>query len=209
MLDRKIYNLMKKKYGKVASWAVWGEVGVTVKSNTDNMDWIKDGNLLRTLNTGFVFVGLNFSGTHEEGPHRCKVWRNFHSGDNRRQNDFKLRFALLKTRYWGSYITDLIKNHPDVDSDRVMNYLRENPKELEKNISSFGKEIALLGGNPVLVALGVDVYKLLKDHYGDSRKYGIVKVMHYAARIGKEKYRKEVLGVLDQVSLKNDAKCCE
>ena len=205
MLAEKIYELMKKKYGRVASWAVWGEVGDTVKSNTDNMDWIKDRNLLRALNTGFVFVGLNFSSTHEENPRRCKIWRNFHSGDNRRQNDFKLRFALLKTRYWGSYMTDLIKNHPDVDSKRVMSYLREDPKELEKNISSFEKEIAFLGENLVLVALGVDVYKLLKDHFGDSCKYEIVKVMHYAAQIGKEKYRESILNALDHVSLKTDA----
>ena len=37
------------------------------------------------------------------------VWSNFHSDDNKRQNDYKLRFALMGTHFWGSYITDVIK----------------------------------------------------------------------------------------------------
>lgn len=199
MLGIESYELMKKKYGRVASWAVWRPAGDTVKSNTDNMDWVNDNDLLDTLGTGFVFVGLNGSSTHRPSPgtQRRGAWRNFHSGDNRRQNDFKLRFALSGTRYWGSYITDLIKYYPEVDSSKVKVCLRENPKMITKNVSAFEKEISFLGEKPVLVALGVTVYKLLVKHL--EGEYNIVKVKHYAAYIRKETYREEVLKTLDKI----------
>lgn len=47
-------------------------------------------------------------------------WANFHSDDNKRQNDFKLRYALMDTPYWGSYITDVIKSHFDTISTNVV-----------------------------------------------------------------------------------------
>ena len=67
MLDRKTYNLMKKKYGKVASWAVWDEQLDKPKSNMGNMAWAKDEEkLCSELNPNFVFVGLNKSKRPDE-----------------------------------------------------------------------------------------------------------------------------------------------
>lgn len=196
MLDRKVYNQMKNSYGDVASWAVWRPAGDTVKSNTDNMDWLNDSGLLNILNTEFIFVGLNLSSTHGDDSQRGKFpWGNFHSGYSR-QNDYKLRFALSGTRYWGSYITDLIKEYPEVDSSKVKAYLRENPNVVKNNVAHFEDEISLLGENPVLVALGTTTHQLLVTYLG--HKHTIAKIMHYSYAIGKENYRKAVLKILDQ-----------
>ena len=175
MIDKSVYDLMKEKHGDVASWAVWVPAGDT---------------------PGFVFVGLNLSSTHGDGARRGKVpWGNFHSG-YRYQNDYKLRFALGGTQYWGSYITDLIKEYPEVDSGKVREYLKANPKVVEKNVESFVKEISHLGESHVLVAIGGDVYDHLKKFLGD--RYRIAKIGHYADYQSKEKYREEVLGSLEQ-----------
>ena len=55
---------MKKKYGKVASWAVWCPQTdkKAPKSNMGNMAWAKDEEkLCSELNSNFVFVELNKS----------------------------------------------------------------------------------------------------------------------------------------------------
>ena len=201
MIDKKTYELMKKKYRRHGSWAVWCLPNGTPKSNTSNMDWINNKALLSILNTGFVFVGLNWS-SHKTNPSRNEAWANFHSSDNQKQNDFKLRFALMGTKYWGSYITDLIKNYKETNSEAVAKCLRQNPGVVDKNVKSFVAEIAHLGNDPVLVALGDKVYALLKKHLG--QRFKVVKVKHYSSWIGKEEYRKEVLGVLGRIRIKSE-----
>ena len=194
MIDKKTYELLKKEYGHVGSWAVWRPAGDTPRSNTDDMSWAQDEDLLQTLNTGFVFVGLNWSSTHgEKGCSSDSIWKNFHSGYCR-QNDYKLRYALQGTRYWGSYITDLIKMYPEVDSGKVHTYLRHHPEVVRNNIETFQKEIALLGKKPVLVAMGRQAFELLDENL--SGGYQITMIKHYSYAISKEDYRRELIARL-------------
>lgn len=194
MIEQKNYDLMKDKYGIVGSWAIWRPVLDKPKSNTNNMSWIDDSDLLEKLNTGYVFVGLNWSSTHGEASGIGVVpWANFHSGYSR-QNDYKLRYALEGTKFWGSYMTDVIKFYKEVDSSKVSTYLKDNPEFVEQNIKEFEEEISYLGEKPVLIALGAATYNILKKYLAG--KYEIVQVMHYSMQIGKENYREEVLKVL-------------
>ena len=187
---------MKKKYGKVSSWAIWKRAGSTPTSNTESMSW--DPDLLLTINTGFVFVGLNASSTHgEQDGHFKQAWASFHSG-YRYQKDYRLRYALQDTKYWGSYITDVIKNHPEVDSTKVRKFAKEHPKDIEANIRILEKELSYLGENPVLVAVGVDSYRILNKHL--RTKYKILKIKHYSCRMNIDYYRKDVLNILDACS---------
>lgn len=198
MLTNQNYQTMKEKYGDVGSWAIWNRAGSTVKSNTDSMTWVQDPDLLLKINTGFVFVGLNGSSTHgEQNGHFNNSWSNFHSGYSY-QNDYKLRFALQDTRYWGSYITDVIKHHSEVDSAKVKRYLKNHPEVIKDNIRVFEEELSYLGDKPVLVAMGGEAYRILKQHLSD--RYRIVQIIHYSFTISKEDYRRKVLEVLDAVS---------
>lgn len=134
MLIKSRYDEMLKHYSMVSSWAIWEPMIDTPRSNTNNMSWINDPNLLEKINTGYVFVGLNWSSTHgNQGMNGTIPWVNFHSGYSR-QNDYKLRHALQDTKFWGSYITDLIKLYSEVDSNKVKTFLRENPQVIEQNI---------------------------------------------------------------------------
>ena len=207
MLDRKIYNRMKKKYRKVASWAVWCDQIDKPTSNMGNMEWEKDEDALcRKLNPNFVFVGLNKSKRPKEESNIEGPWANFHSGYSN-GNSFKLRYALKGTPFWGAYMTDIIKVIRDKDSNRIVPAINTNSQEIcsaikndpvvrERNIKKFEEEIALLGGQPVIVAFGDKAYKFLKPLEG---KYKIEKLPHYSPRwknISKEEYREIVLETL-------------
>lgn len=202
MLDRKIYNLMKKKYGKVASWAVWDEQLDKPKSNMGNMAWAKDEEkLCSELNPNFVFVGLNKSkrpkkkgSSEDENSNTKNPWKNFHSG-NSRSHSYKLRYALKGTTFWGAYMTDLFKEVEETDSKNVVSIFKKDKAALEKQMKDFAREISHLGGKPVLVALGNATYDFLmplKDKYP-----AIEKLPHYSySRISKEQYRDKVREML-------------
>lgn len=178
MLKPSQYEQIKKKYGKSASWAIWKEEGNTPKSNIDNLSVFNDKEIYKKLNPNYVFVGLNPSvqDTNNE------IWRNFHSPDTKRQNDYKLRYALKNTKFWGAYITDL-NGIKETNSNKV--------SVSATDVRSFKEEIALLGTKPVLVALGDKVYNALMKYL--SEEYTIVKIKHFSCYISKEAYREAVL----------------
>ncbi|MFN2926137.1 hypothetical protein ACKX2L_04315 [Lachnospiraceae bacterium YH-ros2228] len=196
MISKKQYELMKAEFGTVSSWAVWAPQIDTVKSGTGDISFFEKDDIVDVLNPNYVFVGLNASSTHVQktGVANIRVWGNFHSTDNRRQHDYKLRYALQETPYWGGYITDIIKYHAEVDSNKVSRFLREHPEVVRENIALFNREIEILGTKPVLIALGDKVYEILTTYLRG--QYTIVKVKHYSFRIGKEDYRREMLEVL-------------
>lgn len=200
MISQENYDILKEKYGDVSSWAVW---------NTDYADSepgrnIKDLSMfaspdLTELNTGFVFVGLNRSGRPKDGNTEKKPdepgdpWFNFHAG----RNDFRLRYALQGTRYWGSYITDAIKDYQETNSGEVEKTLRKDPKRVDENLKGLREELELLGGKPVLVALGYAAEKKLRRMR--SEEYEVVRILYPARYIGKKEYRDRVLEVLDNI----------
>lgn len=196
MIASKQYETLKKEFGTVSSWAVWAPVIDSPKSGVGDLSVFESSDLLNILNPNYVFVGLNCSGTHipKPGSPSVRIWGNFHSTDNRRQHDYKLRYALKDTPFWGGYITDIIKHHAEVDSSKVSKFLSNHPEVVKENIALFEREIEILGTKPVLVALGGKVFEILTS-YVDS-KYEIVKVKHYSYTIGKEDYRREMLEAL-------------
>ena len=197
MISEQNYKSLKEKFGSVSSWAIWNTnyTASEPKLNNADLSVFNSPNLLDILNTGFVFVGLNVSGTHGDISKNGPAWYNFHSG-YARQNDYKLRYALQGTRYWGSYISDIIKHYPEVDSNNVRRYLNRHPEVVEENVEEFKQELALLGERPVLVALGTATYDILCKYL--KPEYKVAKIKHYSYTIGKENYRDEVLKELDK-----------
>lgn len=185
-----IFDSFTTKYGSVGSWAIWDPPGDKPKSNADGMNWVTP-DLWKKVKTDYVFIGLNLSSTH--GEQKEDDCRNFHSASSR-QNDYKLRYALTGTKYWGSYLTDLIKYFKQVDSGKVLKTIKDHPEIIDENIKRLEEELSYFPNKPVLVAMGAAVYKLLKDNLGS--KYNIIKIKHYSCRMGKEKYREEVLETL-------------
>ena len=188
MIDIERYNILRDKYGACSSWTIWKEAGPTPKSYTGDMSIFNDANICDKLNDKYVFIGLNGSSTH--GKQEIVPWKNFHS-DYKGQNDFKLRYALKNTPFWGSYITDIIKKYHDVDSNNVMSYLKKNPNVIDKNINIFEEELSILSDEkPVLIAMGNNAHDIVSNHLG--KKYRVFKITHYSHFISKENYRKSV-----------------
>ena len=184
-MDLEKFEFIKEEYGHCASWAIWEEVGATPKSNAGDLNILdpkKNTDLLSQLKPNVVFVGLNTSGNVEDK----EPFSNFHpTGPH--ANDFKIRFALKGTEYWGGYMTDIIKGHVQKDSKKVLKYLKKHRKEEIKNIKKFRKELKDLGTkNPTIIAFGNAAYRILKRNLKD--EYTIIKVYHYSHRINKENY---------------------
>lgn len=192
MIDRDTFDLIKNKYGDVASWAIWSDEGQKVKSNVGDLSILDpdvNGDLLTQLNPNVVLVGLNISRGSIKTP-----LANFH--DSRPEaTDFKIRFAFKDGAYWGGYMTDIIKNFDQKDSSKVTSYLRKNKLVEEENVKIFRQELIDIGAtNPTLIAFGRDVFDILNRNFKDEFK--ILKINHYAYRMSKEDYRAQVQSVL-------------
>ncbi|MCA9767046.1 MAG: hypothetical protein KC455_11590 [Carnobacterium sp.] len=201
MISQKVYEDLNREYGKVASWSLWAEVGETPTSNTGDMSLFLDREILKKLRNDLVFVALNASVHEDRKDSYTGSWANFHSDDNKAQRDFKLRYALVNTPFEGQYITDVIKNHPDKNSAAVIKYVEEHPETATENIKVLKKELTILGGNPVIIALGQDAYNILKNNLDENDT--LLLMTHYSDYRNKESLRVEAIDLLlNEKSLK-------
>jgi len=186
MITLKRYNLIKKNWGEISSWAVWDGPFDRSKANIDNLSIFDCKLILKTLNPEVILVGLNISRDDLKGK---PVFSNFHSS-YRHAQEYKLRYVLKGTPFWGGYLTDIIKDHPEIDSKNVMKALEKNPLIERKNIAEFKREIKDLGAkNPLIVALGGQVYDILSRNV---KEFKVVQIPHFSARKNLDNYKKQV-----------------
>jgi len=197
MITKNVYEQLEENYKDQASWAVWAPVGESPKSNTGDMSVFEDPNILNILHNNYVLVALNASEHAERKDSYTGSWRMFHSDDDGRQQDYKMRFAFKDTPIWGSYMTDIIKDHPDKSSEQVIKHVQNNPNVLQENIKELKKELSILGGKPTLIALGRKVETWLRKELGD--EFNIVYLAHYSNYIGEVKYREKTLELLEEL----------
>ncbi len=185
------FEFIRTKYGHYASWAIWAEEGERPKDNVGDLGFLdpkRNAGLLNQLNPGIIMVGLNIS-RRIESP-----FANFHDGKSR-AIDYKIRYALKGSPFWGAYMTDIIKDFEQKVSGKMMRYLRINKVFEERNVEIFREEMKdLRSDNPTLVALGRDAYTILNRNF--KNEFKILKIPHYSNYTGKEKYREEVKSIL-------------
>ena len=184
LLSREQYEYVKEKYGHMSSWAIWSKQNGKSKTGMDDISFFNNPSktTLDTLNPNIILVGLNISERID------RVFGNFHP-DTSKAQDYKTRYAIQDTMFWGAYMTDIIKSFEEKISGNLMKYLSKNKPFEKENIEKFEQELIDIGAiNPILVALGNDSYKILKRNF---KKYNIYKVSHYSAYITKEKLRLE------------------
>ena len=180
------YEQIKEKYGYHSSFAIWSRIDKKQKAKfgVGDISHFDNGNNL-ILKRNIVLVGLNISGKLD------KPFSNFHSKKST-SHDYKIRYALQDTIFWGAYMTDIIKDYEEVMSNKVMKYLRLNPDVEKQNIDSFLKELKDVGCvNPIIIAFGNDAHKILKRNLD----IHIYKVHHYSSCITKEQLRDEFNGI--------------
>lgn len=160
-MEKEKLQRLANEFGFTSSWAVW------------NPDDLRDLSVIKSnhekLFKNVVMVGLNVSATIDT------PWQNFHIGTN----DRKLMEAFNDTSYRGAYMTDLIKDHTEAKSDKLLNELTE--EKLSENFNRFYREMDILGAekNTLFILFGNQVKELfLKEpifHFNN-----IVCCMHYS-----------------------------
>jgi hypothetical protein len=187
---------IRRHYGSCSSWAIWA------KAEKSALDGLSDLSVLNfeanpenraMIHADFIIVGLNVSGPMNESPD-APSFANFHS-TSRWAKDYKMRDAFDGTPLWGSYMTDILKNFPEVDSSKVQRYIRENPSSLDEHFGWFEHELDLLNArSATLVALGGLTSSILKRRYSDTNS--IITIKHYSSYISSVSYRDHVLDTL-------------
>ena len=199
MITDSTFNNLKADFGKVSSWLIWKEQGETVKSNIGDLSIFEDIDITKHLQANYVFLGLNAS-VHDIPNPDDRDWGAFHSSDNKRQNDYKLRYTFKDTRFWGSYISDVLKGCPEKNSNTIMKYYKNNTDFQKQQKELLIRELKILNSEPVLIAFGNYAYSIIKTIEDDLVGIkGIIKIPHYSCFISKENYKNKVLRILDQI----------
>jgi hypothetical protein len=190
MIDATRFDLIKRKHGAYASWAVWAPPTGAPKSNMGNLEVLDEKanpTLLETLNPGVVMVGLNISRGFPNEP-----FRNFHDL-NASANDFKIRYAFCDTSFWGAYMTDIIKGFVEPVSGTLLTYLGRHPEVVRDHVKTLRAELLDLGHpSPLILAFGGAAHALLVENLCANDYSVVVPLTHYSHRISKEKYRDKV-----------------
>jgi len=193
MISIETFIKIRERFGHFASWAVWSE-GKKPKDNIDDLNILdpdQNPKLLETLHGNSIFLGLNISRKIE------RPLGNFHD-PRPMATDFKIRCALKNTGYWGSYMTDIIKDFEEKASGKMMSFLRSNKGFEEDNIQKLRDEIESLGfADPLLVTFGKDAETIAKRNLGT--EFQIICIPHYANYSSKEQYRAQVCGRLPEL----------
>jgi hypothetical protein len=190
------YNKIKEKYGNISSWAIWAEpLDIRSKVGMEDISFFENPSdkTLDLLNPNIILVGLNIS------EKILRTFGNFHP-DKTSAQDYKTRFALHGSMFWGAYMTDIIKSYEEKISGNLMKYLTKNKEFERENVKIFEKELLDIGSeNTIIVAFGNDTYNILKRNLKDT--YTIYKVPHYSAFIQLDSFR------LTFTDLENKIKC--
>ena len=190
MVEKATFDVIKRKHGAYASWAVWAQPTGRPKSNTGDLSVLDpelNPALLRTLRPDVVMVALNLS-RFSPAP-----FGNFHDASPESQ-DYKIRYAFANTRYYGAYMTDLIKEVVMLKSSDLKRHLAANPTLVGENMLKLLEEFDDLGcESPTLIAFGNDAHRLAAQHVPSSRYSRLVGITHYSHYISKEHYREQVL----------------
>ena len=191
MINIHTFETVRKQFGHFASWALWADAGKNPKDNIADLSVLApqaNPDLLHILHSDAILIGLNISRRIELS------LGNFHD-PRPMATDFKIRFALRGTPYWGAYMTDIIKDFEEKASGTMMRFLRSNRDFEEDNIRHFRKELEVLDcTDPLLITFGRDAEAVTKRNLGN--EYRIVRIPHYANYISKEEYRKQVHEIL-------------
>ena len=188
-----MFDRIKRKHGRYASWAVWAEPTAGPKSNIGDLSVLdpdRNPTLLGTLRADVVMLALNVS-RFVPPP-----LGNFHDVSSSGQ-DYKIRFAFSDTPYYGAYMTDLIKDTVQLKSVDMMRAIEESPSLVTSSVDRLLEEFTDLNArSPLVIAFGGDVYRLAAGHFPAGSYSRLVKVTHYSHYISKEAYRDRVMAEL-------------
>lgn len=198
-ITREKFEYLRRELGLHTSWAVWAKQGEKPKSNVGDLSIFNEEaklqKTLRKLNSDIVLAGLNGSLGDPEVENGSVDFSNFHS-DYAKATDFKIRFALKDTPLEGAFMTDVITNHYETDSQVLKKHLRDDPVYAKLKVEEFFSEIMKVSENPTIFAFGGDSYSLIKKF--NKKRFTVHKLTHYAHFQSPEDFRADTLKVIEK-----------
>ena len=191
MIDKNVYDALKNKFSSTSSWAVWAS---PENGNWRSKDSISDlsclvesPELLEQLTGDYIFVGLNPASHNviDTG----EPWSAFHSGDTKRAQDYKLRYALRGTEFWGSFMTDIYTGIVETAAQQAIN--KASPEVTRNSIANLLEIRNILGTHSTIVAMGSKAYRILMKELPEDVE--LKKIHHFSDRVNIDTYRMEVL----------------
>lgn len=179
---RNIFENIEKKFGDVASWAIWKDYdgdNFTANMEVEGIfDLEKNPTVLNQINKDVIMVGLCFSVPLNPPPpklHNFHIYNGYKVPYMTIKNASKIRYAFQNTPYYGAYMTDIVKNHTEPNSENVIF------DKIENDFKIFRDEIKTLDTKaPTIIAFGGKVYNILKRNLRSNEYSRLVNVTHYA-----------------------------
>ena len=186
------YELLKKEFGRYASWACW---------DSNDINILPDDHTPKKPQ--YMFVGLNASQA-EDG----RIWGNFHYR-HRGGKDGNLRDAIMGTEFEGAYLTDILKYPNEPIAHRVRSHFKKHPDELKQHFDVFYKEITLLEDVDCMFVFGKDAQHFVEQfmkYMGNDvkmRRIKVIPLVHYSApkMYKRGAYREHLLNVIEALQL--------
>lgn len=151
-------NLLDRmnRYSPEASWAVWERT--PEGSLTGLATFPRDA--ATQLNPEAIFVSLNPARAGVgPGPDQAPDWANFHSA-NPKHNDIFLAHALVDTRFWGAYMTDLHPTIHESNSGKV----KPTAEEIAEAVRTLVEQALELQEVRTVIGVGAVSYRTLLRH---------------------------------------------
>ena len=195
MIKQETYNALRERYAYTSSWTIWvnpDDEKWNTKSNIGDTSCFADTEkVVNIINPEYIFVGLNPAkhNSEEGGP---VEWGAFHSGDKKRSQDYKLRYALKDTKYWGSFITDIYTEIVETNSNAATK--KATTQMTKQSLDNLYEIREMLGGTATIVAIGNKAHRILKKNL--PAEIELKKIRHYASFINIDEYRNLVLDQL-------------
>ena len=183
-MTKETYEILKKKYGDVSSFAIWRSV-----NNISDISMFNGEEILKKINENYIFIALN-PAEHPKSE-EIRVFGNFHSS-YRYQRDYKLCYALKGTKYYGAYITDLFKSFRYTNRADLKKALKEREKDIKNDFDSLLEEIEIINKEAVLVFIGKCIFHFFNKYFKNKIINKTVYITHFSYVCGKEWYRETI-----------------
>lgn len=176
MFDKNEFEIIKEKFGKFSTWAIWDFQN---EKNTEVID-----NNINLLHSNYVFIGLNIS-------KEVDTWTNFRGG----KHDRKLKYAFNSiNKFRGAYMTDLIKEI-EVNSTNILSKIDKKEIDIRTQVNFFKDELCFLKVTPktkfiIFGNVARDLYEeFYEKHFPENKVFYL---NHYSSRGEDKKWVEKV-----------------
>ena len=205
MKEKQVLKQLTSKYSQYASWALY-QVSDQQLQISDDKEKVRKKDvtiepfrdkLEESINLNGIFLGLNCSRQISSDINETATeWSNFHDTSQYSQ-DYKIPYMIKGTKYEGSYMTDLFKNFPMVNSNQFeKNIVKpENRSIYNTSVELFQEEYNIIKPKTI-ICFGDKVEKFLTDMIKNEEltvdsNVEIIKIKHYSAQLSYECLKKE------------------